>query len=549
MALAATKCADENGACATPKPSVVLYGTGAKWAAKETTGASITCNNATFGDPSPGTPKQCMVVAFDDLATCASEGGTCNATGLSVVAYGAGNRFKAKVVTAGAVKCTNEMFTDPAHGTAKQCRMDRLASESGGAQANSGQAASPTANALPAEFYWKGSYGRGVGTPLDACPTGKNQRGALCYDKCREGFSDHGTLTCSTDCPPGYTDTGATCHYNGDKSYSPVHWDNCHSRTAKVCAFGSCVGGDCIGGLTEDGCRDGYHKDASVCWKNISVPPGMTGSAWDPTKHLYNLAPDPMVCGGGKQADAGLCYTPCRDGYKGIGPVCWAHVPTGFVDCGAGYAKSNGICANVVFNQVLPIFLVIKDVCSLSEVPFISQACTAAGEATGLTKAARYFNVGVKDLKSVPGLSQKAEAAAKAMEKAAPTLKSLVAQMGDIKGLLKGVKANEVFTALPPKVTEVMAKLAKDPETGVKLAEIANYIRAAYYQPPYQAQGTDTEKAFGVVRDLADLLGVTVGVLSIAMPEHMATPTGQTVSLAADSFALFAGYLFTVKGQ
>ncbi len=547
LAQAATMCAVENGMCSTPKPSVVLYGTGQKWAVKDTAGAAIACNNATFGDPNPGKSKQCLVIAFDELAVCASEGGSCTATGPSFVAYGAGNRFKAKLVASGPVKCANEVFTDPAPGTVKQCRMELLPSDARTGDQPTGAAPSTTSTAT--DFYWKGSYGRGVGTPLDTCAAGKNQRAALCYDKCREGFSDHGTLTCSTDCPQGYSDTGATCHYNGDKSYSPVHWDNCHTRTAKVCAFGACVGGDCVGGLTEDGCRDGYRKDASVCWKNIAVPPGMTGSAWDPTKHVYNLAPEPMVCGGGKQEDVGLCYTPCRGGYKGIGPVCWANVPTKFVDCGAGYAKDNTACASVVFNQVMPVFSVIEDVCKITEIPFLSQACTAAGEATAYTKAAKFFGKRVEDLKSMAGFSKKAEDAAKGLEKAAPELKDLLAQVGDTKSLLRGVTADKLFTAVPAKVSEIMGKLSKDPNNLAKVERIANYLRTSLGQPPFAPQGTDTEKAFAIVRDMSTSLGVAVALHSLAMPEYAITPAGQAEALASDTFSLISGYLYTVKGQ
>ena len=28
-------------------------------------------------------------------------------------------------------------------------------------------------------------------------------------------------------------------------------------------------------------------------------------------------------CPDGKQKDAGLCYNPCPEGFKGVGPVCW----------------------------------------------------------------------------------------------------------------------------------------------------------------------------------------------------------------------------------
>ena len=47
----------------------------------------------------------------------------------------------------------------------------------------------------------------------------------------------------------------------------------------------------------------------------------------------------PMKCAAGQQEDAGLCYTPCQSGYKGVGPVCWQSCPSGFRDDGAYCAK------------------------------------------------------------------------------------------------------------------------------------------------------------------------------------------------------------------
>jgi hypothetical protein len=47
----------------------------------------------------------------------------------------------------------------------------------------------------------------------------------------------------------------------------------------------------------------------------------------------------PMKCAAGQQYDAGLCYTPCQDGYKGVGPVCWQSCPPEFRDDGAFCAK------------------------------------------------------------------------------------------------------------------------------------------------------------------------------------------------------------------
>jgi len=47
----------------------------------------------------------------------------------------------------------------------------------------------------------------------------------------------------------------------------------------------------------------------------------------------------PMHCAAGQAEDAGLCYTPCQPGYKGVGPVCWQSCAPGFRDDGAFCAK------------------------------------------------------------------------------------------------------------------------------------------------------------------------------------------------------------------
>ena len=38
----------------------------------------------------------------------------------------------------------------------------------------------------------------------------------------------------------------------------------------------------------------------------------------------------PLTCAPNEQYDAGLCYTPCRSGYKSVGPMCWEQCPSGY---------------------------------------------------------------------------------------------------------------------------------------------------------------------------------------------------------------------------
>ncbi len=66
-----------------------------------------------------------------------------------------------------------------------------------------------------------------------------------------------------------------------------------------------------------------YGQEGDICWKD---------------SYGRGVGTIPTVCSdGGGVNDAGLCYEPCREGYKGIGPVCWqAGCPAGFGDDGIG---------------------------------------------------------------------------------------------------------------------------------------------------------------------------------------------------------------------
>lgn len=57
------------------------------------------------------------------------------------------------------------------------------------------------------------------------------------------------------------------------------------------------------------------------------------------------------TCKPGQEKDAGLCYTKCRDGYNGVGPVCWAKsenigigTPIGLEPCPNGWYTEGLIC-------------------------------------------------------------------------------------------------------------------------------------------------------------------------------------------------------------
>ncbi|KAI9138740.1 hypothetical protein BKA69DRAFT_1168839 [Paraphysoderma sedebokerense] len=117
------------------------------------------------------------------------------------------------------------------------------------------------ASALPQEPQHpggSGSYDRGVGT-LKVCGEGKEKHGALCYDFC----------------PETHYRVGLNC------------WEKCHSD----------------------------EKDhGATCFKSI------ISFRWKKTYTLHGSLPE--ACASDRVLEDGLCYIPCKPGYKGIGTLC-----------------------------------------------------------------------------------------------------------------------------------------------------------------------------------------------------------------------------------
>jgi hypothetical protein len=118
-----TQCATEGAACAALSGQRVAYG--AYGAFNYTTAAgSVSCSNATFGDPVNGEAKACYTRTGSPpgfATTCAAEGGTCGFTGTRAVAYGARGVFVYRSFSGGTA-CTSTAFGgDPLPGAAKSC--------------------------------------------------------------------------------------------------------------------------------------------------------------------------------------------------------------------------------------------------------------------------------------------------------------------------------------------------------------------------------------------------------------------------------------------
>lgn len=72
-----------------------------------------------------------------------------------------------------------------------------------------------------------------------------------------------------------------------------------------------------------------------------------------PGREVASLSPNTCASrsDGKTEEDAGLCYTPCDDGYYGVGPVCWAYTKNvgagkavGLRPCPAGWNNDGLIC-------------------------------------------------------------------------------------------------------------------------------------------------------------------------------------------------------------
>lgn len=178
-------------------------------------------------------------------------------------------------------------------------------------------------------FYWKNSYGRGVGKipTSHACTNGKEEDAGLCYKPCKAGY--HGV--------------------------GPVCWQNkaSYGRGAGTIPglHGCKKGKEKQTGLCYTPCKADYHGVGPVCWQN------------GPKSYGRGVGtPLVSICKTGMTADAGLCYNKCDKGYHGVGPVCWGNTPPGYVDCGAGFAKNSTVCATITANQaaVVAFFLGTK---------------------------------------------------------------------------------------------------------------------------------------------------------------------------------------------
>jgi hypothetical protein len=248
------------------------------------------------------------------------------------------------------------------------------------------------------EFCWKDTSTRGIGTIPQDCAAGREKIGALCYSKCAPGMKRVG-FDCQSVCPDGMQDQGLFCRrveYGRGAGYAWQGGDGFNLDGARSrCARDNPQGCEQSGAIIYPKCKPGY--SAFGCCICRPDPPNCSalglnaGVDLSCAKKVTIGDPVPLVCGSQQQQDAGLCYTPCKSGYAGVGPVCWGKAPAGWVDCGMGAAKDSLTCAKIIANQVVSVGQLALTIGSLGTSTSLTAGLSAPEKASRLTKLTQEF--------------------------------------------------------------------------------------------------------------------------------------------------------------
>jgi hypothetical protein len=231
---------------------------------------------------------------------------------------------------------------------------------------------------------------------------------------------------CHSICPAGMADQGLFCRsleYGRGAGYPWKFGDwfndnGMRSRCERDQGPGNC---EKSGLMFYPKCKPGYTAfGCCICRPNVpdcaalGLNPGVDLSC---AKKVAIGNPKVGVCEAGQGIDAGLCYQDCNTGFNGVGPVCWAEKPVGWVDCGMGAAKDSATCASVIFSQVTSVGQMAIFVASLGTSSAGSSAAGGAESASKLAKLKEKFQAlkaAWEKIKNVPDVKKAMSAAEQA---------------------------------------------------------------------------------------------------------------------------------------
>ena len=165
---------------------------------------------------------------------------------------------------------------------------------------------------------------------LADCPPGWTNTGATCTNI----LSNPSRVA---DCPAGYTNMGLTCTRPGDTIASGG------SRPADCPAGYTNIGSTCNDGLfkiklmSEMTCHPDEFRNQTRCYKNC--PAGYTNTGLTCTRSPDTVGTSAMKCTAGEFFNSGRCYKNCPAGYTSTGETCTRGVDTvgtSAMKCNAG---------------------------------------------------------------------------------------------------------------------------------------------------------------------------------------------------------------------
>jgi hypothetical protein len=224
-----------------------------------------------------------------------------------------------------------------------------------------------TSPAAHADFCWKQTEPRGVGTIPKGCPAGQENNSALCYTNCRSGYTGNGPV-CWGQCPSGYSDSGAVCGkpsaYGRGAGYpwkfgDGLNDNGMYHRCESANGRGNC---EKWGAVVYPKCRGGFHT-VGCCTCSPDCPSGFSdgGATCNKPTYTRGVGTIPTVCSSDRYNQAGLCYRNCDAGYStGLGPVCWKSCPASApFNCGAGCSKDLAECQANTLDQVMSVMSLV----------------------------------------------------------------------------------------------------------------------------------------------------------------------------------------------
>jgi len=260
-----------------------------------------------------------------------------------------------------------------------------------------------------ADYCWRQTETRGVGTIPTACEPGQQHDGALCYPVCRNGYAGVGPV-CWGQCPSGYGDGGTFCSkpssYGRGGGYPWKAKDGISdSGMFSRCRADHPEGCEKDGAIVYPKCRPGFHK-VGCCVCSPDCPSGFSDSGVGCNKPSYGRTAGtvPTGCPSGRYNQAGLCYRNCDAGYStGLGPVCWKSCPASApVGCGAGCALTLAECQAHTVDQVMSVMNLVISIQQEAETGGFSfewKELTAGGKAAWIQMAKTAIkNAAVKNM-------------------------------------------------------------------------------------------------------------------------------------------------------